>query len=530
VTVAEPTLPSTPTGPASTLRRLFSRPLVLYSSLFLAGTLISGFTFLQGIDPFDEGLMLQAARRVAAGQIIYRDFRWSYGPAQPYLLAALIKLFGVSLVHWRVIRAFADAAVALISFVLVRSAAPRAPLVLPLAVWLAVACEMAEPRSANPFAFALLAVLIGILLVSRGDDPPGRGTAIGAAVLTAVAAAFRLDFAIYGFLAIVVVLGLRCGLRTALAYGATAVALTVLVYLPFAIADHPGRLYHQLVGLSLGTGSNWSLPFPLHYHAPPHAGLAKTLKHALDFYVPLLVVVGFAVMVAAAAHTLWRERRAPLPSVALIVFGAGALAYLLSRTDEFHTQPLFVVVAIGLAIFAASSSRPLAAVSIVLLATMGLHGVANRLSALARPPAESTLNITVADGVMVPPREARALERVMVLVDGRVPPGQPIYVLPRRSDLVRINDPLLYVLTERDNPTPNDFGLLTGAAAQAQIVRTLSQVRPRIIVRWTDPISSSREPNLRGRSSGVHTVDNWVAVHYRLLARLYHYDVLTARG
>ena len=48
----------------------------------------------------------------------------------------------------------------------------------------------------------------------------------------------------------------------------------------------------------------------------------------------------------------------------------------------------------------------------------------------------------------------------------RVPAGQPIYVAPRRSDLVRFNDPLVYVLTERDNPTPQDFGLQTGAIAQ----------------------------------------------------------------
>jgi hypothetical protein len=162
----------------------------------------------------------------------------------------------------------------------------------------------------------------------------------------------------------------------------------------------------------------------------------------------------------------------------------------------------------------------------VLLAIVVANGVISRGSALVRPPAESTIHVAVADGAEAPPFEARAVERMVALVDANDPPGQPIYVLPRRSDLVAQAAPLIYVLTQRPNPTSIDFGLLTGAAAQDRIVGMLERVRPRVIVRWTDPLSAEREPNLRGRSSGVHTVDDWVGRHYRLLARLFHYDVL----
>jgi hypothetical protein len=50
-----------------------------------------------------------------------------------------------------------------------------------------------------------------------------------------------------------------------------------------------------------------------------------------------------------------------------------------------------------------------------------------------------------------------------------------------------------------------------------------------VIVRWTDPLSSKVEPNKRGRASGVHTVDDYLASEYRLLERLHHYDVLVPR-
>ena len=64
-----------------------SRRLALPLALFFGAALIAGFTALNGIDPFDEGLVLAAARRVTEGQVPYADFTWAYGPAQPYLLA-----------------------------------------------------------------------------------------------------------------------------------------------------------------------------------------------------------------------------------------------------------------------------------------------------------------------------------------------------------------------------------------------------------------------------------------------------------
>ncbi|MEA2428567.1 MAG: hypothetical protein QOF37_2195, partial [Thermoleophilaceae bacterium] len=164
-----------------------------------------------------------------------------------------------------------------------------------------------------------------------------------------------------------------------------------------------------------------------------------------------------------------------------------------------------------------------------LLALLVVHGAWNRASALLRPPALETVHVAVADGVEAPPSEARATGAMVAAVQRRVPPGEPIYVLSRRSDLVRFNNPLVYVLTERDNPTTHDFGLDAGAPAQAHIVAALERARPRAVVRWTDPISAVPEPNLRGRPSGVHTLDAYVTRTYRLAERDGFYDVLVPR-
>jgi hypothetical protein len=158
-----------------------------------------------------------------------------------------------------------------------------------------------------------------------------------------------------------------------------------------------------------------------------------------------------------------------------------------------------------------------------------VHGVANRLSALFRPPDVAAVHVGPADGAEAPPAEARSIERVVADVHARVPPGDPIYVAPRRSDLVTYTNSILYVLADRDNAARQDFGLLTSTSEQQAIVDQLRARRPRVVVRWTDPLSSKDEPNLRGRPSGSHILDQYLAADYHLLERLYHYDVLVPR-
>ena len=477
--------------------------------LFAGGVLISGFTILQGIDPFDEGIALQAAHRVSEGQTPYADFTWAYGPVTPYLLAGGFKLFGVSLLQWRILRVLADAAVALVAYALLKRYAPER---VALVGWFAVACAMAQPRSANPFPFALLFALLAFL--------PKR--VLPAAALTALAAAFRLDFALYGAAGLIVLMAIDRHWKDIARYAAITAGLTLLVYLPFLIDIGPSKLYDALVGTSLHDRNYWTLSFPFSYDGSFRPWRPHDLKDALDYYQPLILVIGLGVAAVATAM-----RRAWL---GLLVFGVGALSYLLSRTDEFHTQPLFVVLAVLLpAIVVWNRHRALTIAAACVFALILADAAGNRASALFDPPPLSRVHVDAADGTEAPPREARALERVVADIHERVPPGEPIYVAPRRSDLVAYSNSILYVLAERDNAAKRDFGLTASAAEQQRIVGQLQSTRPKVIVRWTDPLSSKAEPNLRGRASGSHVLDDYIASGYRLLERLYHYDVLVPR-
>jgi hypothetical protein len=489
-----------------------SRPVL--AALFVAGIVVSGVTALHGIQPNDEGLMLQAVERIVRGQVPYRDFWWFYPPGQPYLLGGLRELAGPSLLTWRIVRVLADATVALLAFSLAsRGAGPR----LSLAAWGAAILAMAYPSGPHPFPIALALVLGALLAFER--RPALAGVLVGAA------AAWRIEFAAFAALAILVARpdGLR---RFALAGVATA----ALLYLPVVIAAGIGPSWDLLVDYPLTDFRDYqTLPFPLSYDGPLNTGslsgfVNDTAEPLALFYLPLALVVGLAGAAVALA-------RRPFPPrvLATSVVALGALAYLLVRTDLFHTAPLAVMVAI-LAAWALSDRRVLRGVPAALAGLALVFAIAEGLDRRWLVLREDTvaLDLPVADGVRVPARQAAEPEAV---VRG-LPPRGPIYVATRRSDLVTSGHPLLYVLAGRANPTRYDIpapGVVTSAPVQREIIRDLERTRTPMVVRWTAAVTATAEPNAAGRSSGVRLLDDYLARSYREVGRAGSFRLLARR-
>jgi hypothetical protein len=504
-------------------------------ALWLAAALISGFTLRRYLEPFDEGLLLQAATRVADGQWPYADFGWAYGPGHPLAMAAAFKLFDPSVLAWRIVRVVADATIALLVWTLVRrEAGPR----WALAGWLAAAVTIAQPTSANPTTIAL-AFALGAVTVRRPAP---------AAALAALAGFWRPDFGVIALLAVLatqlrgpgpltprrrvrgpgpsVLLQSRAVVAqrglTPLWFG---VAAGFVLYAPFAIAAGPGRLWDSLVAQGVRDGDAWRLPFPLAYEGSlrgwPPGALAEDGKDVLGFYLPLIAVIGLVVAVVVA----WRR---VTPAVAgLGVLALGALAYLLSRSDEQHAQPLLVILCALLPILAAQLERPV--LPAVVVGLILVAGVANRASALVLPPDLEPVHLAGVPGIRVPPAEAAALPALVAAVQRAVPEGEPVYVAPRRSDLVTLTNPLLHFLVDRPNVLRRDALLQARPEEQERIVAALERERPRAVIRWLDPISSRPEPNERGRPSGSTALDDYLARAYEAQARYGAYELLVPR-
>jgi hypothetical protein len=484
--------------------------------LFVGAAALSAVTALRGLNFHDEGLMLQAAARMADGELPWRDFWWNYGPAQPLILAAPDAVFGPSLLPWRVLRVLLDAGVAVMAWALVRREAgePAA-----LAAWLAVAGAMAFPKLPSPVP-ALVALAFGAALLAPRS-------ALAAGALGGAALAFRPDLGLA--VAAGAVIGAaaaapHAGRIQAAGRAAAAAALAGLVLLgPFVILGGPGEFWDDTFGFLIDEQGLQRLPLPGRF--PGDFDLNKLL----EFYFPYALLGGAALWAASALH-----RRPPAAELALAPLALAGILYLLARTDEYHLLPAAAVLPVLLAGAAdrelRAGSRVPAAVLGVALGLLVLHGLDRRVVPLVHPPQLERLQLDAADGVRTEPREAQALERLVADVRARVPAGAPIFVANPRHDLVRVGAPLVYVLADRPNPTRYDVmqpGVVTTEPVQREIVRDLRRSDTRVVVRWLSPVADQREPNGSGRSSGVHVLDEELRQRFRPAARFGDFQVLT---
>jgi hypothetical protein len=524
--------------------------------LFAGAALLSGVTMLNGVQPNDEGLMLTAAARIADGQVPYSDFWWFYPPGQPYLLGALWELFGPSLLPWRILRVLCDAGVAVLAYALaVRGgASPR----LALATWLAAALAMAYPSGPHPFPFVLVMALAALLLF---EERP-----LTAGALAGIAAAWRIEFAAYLGLGIVlafVVRGVarRDGFdvaafgRDAGGFVVMALATALLLIAPVVAAAGLSDSWDLLVRYPVEDFAEYqSLPFPLDYDGPLNTGslggfLSDSAENLLLFYLPLALVLGLA---GALLVLVLRFRPERWPQVASVVFALGTAHYLVTRPDVFHTAPLAVMVAVLAAWAIAGRREPEAAtaedaerrganarrvaglagagLAVVALAYAIVEGLDRRWLELRTDYAE--LRLPPADGVRVRESSRAPLEQAVRHVREEVPPGRPIYVATRRSDLVTSGHPLFYVLADRPNPTRYDIqapGVVTTAPVQREIVRDLRRTRTPVVVRWTAPLTAAPEPNKGGEPTGVTILDDYLRSAYRPEARYGDFVILRLR-
>jgi hypothetical protein len=474
--------------------------------LAVGAAALSAFTILRGYGPHDEGLMLAWARRIADGQWPYRDFWSNYAPGQPLLLAALVKLFGPSLLWWRVVRVAIDATVSVLAFAYVRREAGTG---WALGAWVTVAGAMAWPSGPGPNAPAL-ALGLGALLLAR-RAPLGAGALAGLAVFV------RPEIGVAAALG--AVLEARRGgapeERGAARVAIAAAAVAALALAPFAIAAG-GAMADQVLGFT-SLQDLQRLPFPLDYDG------GFDPNKLLEYYLPAILVAGSAVWAGWAL-----VRRDGFALAPLIVVG---VLYLLARADEFHLVPLSVVLAIALACAAGREKLGLPRAALgVALALIAVHGLERRAGQALHPPAQAAIPAAAADGVRTNPPDAAALRALIAYVRARARPGEPVLVAPPRYDRVRVGDPMLNVLLDRPNPTRYDVvqpGVVTTAKVQREMARDVRGTP--VIVRWLSALAREREPNGSSRSSGVFLLDRAIARGYRPAARFGDYLVLVRR-
>lgn len=555
---------------------LFAIALVFAAGVYLFLVMRRGDVFFAQGDPagrvFDEGVELDSAARVLAGQVPYRDFSLIYAPGQAYALAAVFRVFGESMVAERAYDLGVRLLLCIGVYALAREVSnSRAALA-------AYALATILLGSAYFYAYTMFPALLLALLSATAclryfcTATPLRLFTAG--LLAGAATLFRHDVGLYVTISEVAVLlpwalvhanGLRssgvqiaaqakCLAKSAWPFIA-GLAIPIAPMGIFLVMNVPlADLWYAFVEFPLGDFRGaFALPYP-DLSTPLSLVTSQDITweeklHALAFFdpyltwalfwtQPLIDVAGLLYLATAMyQHRQKLIEQRPLWRLALVTFLAIALFNQgLNRADSLHLLPsglLAFILLIGLVAHAFTGGRHRALALIGLLVTIllmtpsyllwPLTTARDALLSTGKAPCAVAPQLSRAACVYIFPDQAQAIR----FMEDVTNPNETVFVGNARNDRIEPNDALFYFISGRRNGTRFDdlaAGLVSTAPTQETIIAELNESHVNWIV-LSSLIQDDTEPNAMGRLSGVTLLDDFIRRNYAVVQQFGNYTI-----
>jgi 4-amino-4-deoxy-L-arabinose transferase-like glycosyltransferase len=523
-------------GSAGPVRSALFRPGQTASERFIVlALLLLSFSYLclfrrfTAMEP-DEGILLQGAQRILAGQVLYRDFFSFYTPGSYYALALLFKIFGSSLPVARTALALAGAILSSITYLLARRVCSQA-----IALTLAALATL----TTLPYRFlvlhnwdstlwACLALYCAVSLL----EMPSRKWAFALGLFASLTVLFEQSKGAglclglgMGFLAIwflqgrkrllkqaellALVIGFAGPIAIAFAYFASQHAASTM------LADWLWPLHHYSRANRVPYGyQNWSddARHELFGTGSLPERVIKVLAISPCFWIPVLPLIAVGLLaywIVQARHNSAADEKSAYYVIMAAGFAGISLSTVVVRADIIHfmyLQPLNCLVLAWLLDGRdipgrlIRSARPLLTAYVMI--ALGMFGLAPLLGARAAHNQVATRR-----GVVTTGRK----DTVIDYVQAHVPAGETIFVYPYL--------PLYYYLTGTFSPGRYDYfqpGMHTREQAE-EIVRELATGRVRVVLfetNFLDKVSNSW-PGTPLKAIAADPVADYIARNYR---------------
>jgi hypothetical protein len=505
---------------------------------------------------YDEGIVLTGAMRVAVGQIPHRDFYFIYGPAEVYILAGLLKIFGPSLLAERLFDLLIKALVVTTVFAIASSYCRRS-----IALFVSVVTAL-WLFGLNEYGLAITPVsllnLIGSVLILpafRGRVSIRRMLAAGA--VSGMASLFRYDtgIALLGIHACVLVIaiclrtkGLPNRLRTfATAFWPYLLGFAVLTVIPALYYLSVAPLAPLLQDIVLFPRRYYfrgrNLPFPaLSWRGLENLGIYLPLAIAgLSLYVLIdrrsrTSATGEAGVEGVTQERGWKAflitfglllvvmylkgvvRVAPIQMYLAIVPSLLMIAALFQHQSAF---PRTIRISINCLMWLSLIAATWSALHLIRLEYLERSSVAQGILPFTRSTSPDTpagwckTTNPLTAGFCFLPEDDRI--RAIEFIISHTLPGQSLYSGLRKHDRIFANDNLIYFATQRLPATRwshFDPDLQNRLEIQVQMVHELQQNAPPYIALDSE-FDFVREPNDSSTSSGVMLLDNYIQEEYQ---------------
>ena len=537
-----------------------ARPSVLAFVASFAALIVSAEV---RINVYDEGFVLFDAWRILNGDVPYRDFWTQHAPGQFYLLAALFKIFGPSVVVERLLDTVIKAAILTTCFVIIDTWASRRFAVMGwclCAVWL-----MYLPFRGFPLFPAILFCLLSVHFMGSFLISACRHRLFFAGLCGGATALFRHDVGLYICLTSALFLSgyllnrKRIDLRhaaisllrllTIFAGGVAVVTLPpvllLLTSVPvkdwwFSLFFVPGQIYP----------ATRALPFPdliPALLALLQSGNADGLIE-LSVYSPLIITTVCTVIlvlqlrkqntgVAGGRHAMRRSFCALLALASASLYAKGIV-----RTSPIHVIQSIIFSIVLLQICASAVCTGATGYKVAIAACFACI-LAPSIPVLLRALDSSRTNVIAGTHLFNPAfctsefdgdncfSVSRDFSHARQYIASNSAPQDTIFVGAGRHDKIFANDVSFYFLTRRMSATKWHQlhpGVQTRRDIQTEMISEMTLRRPLYVVLDTE-WDNAREPNLSAQSSGNTFLDQYIETHYTEAASFGTYHIYGLR-
>lgn len=530
--------------------KLFSAVSIIILFLFSFIYLSLGYQYFNLLRYYyDEGLIAYGATRILSGEIPYRDFWTLYFPGKFYLLAAIFKIFGISI---KVMVFFAISTLALLIcciYIFVSRLALRK--IAFLSSFLSLACLKLFVAYNRPSQFAILFSILSCFPVLNFIRSNRSKWLIIAGVLVGITTLFRQDFGFYIFVAIFLIIFLKqLSSFAGLNYGSQLKSIFIkesnffigifLVILPTLIYFIHNSALRDLISdailfpLIVYPKVRW-LPFP------------KFTINNLIFYLPLVI---FALTSVRLLVYNWRANLKDENFWCMLLFlflGIGLFNYVRVRTLLDHLFPVLIISVILFVLLYDDFLKKF----ITKVSSLWKHSIwittfliclgslyyplnfmqpkLNSLISSSQKDNQVRLDIARAQGFYDNSDFAQSQLSAIKYIQSKTESEERIFVGKTRHDRIENNDIIFYFLSERHSATRyHEFhpGLTTTLEIQKEIIDEIKKCDVKYIVLWEGYKGKAGEPNESSKSSHVFLLDDFIKKNYKIEKDFGQYVIL----
>lgn len=436
----------------------------------------------------DEGIYLEGGRRIASGEVLYRDLFTFIGPICFWIQALLHSLFGAELFWQRLSTAIAVAGISWGGVSVGQYLGERWNAVLAASVWVGMMLQVPNRFEVNHRweSIAFLSIAVAVLLA---QSVPGRVASAGAGILMGLAVATTASFAVP---AIVLGLTILLARRQSTAwYAAGLVSLLGLVFLV---------LWWQGVLGNVWDAAQWLRQNYAQANRFGYARFPARVPPEFWFYVYLGAVTLPLAVVLGLSH-YWKTREWQM-----LLMGAVSLSLLVSLYPKWDAHSLVFVSPFGWAVVVGlmqrySGSLAISLVRPALLVLIAYFGFSAAMGNSAIVNTSSRVG-----QIQMVAGNANALFKM----EGLIPARSTLFVYPYL--------PWIYTLLDAHNPTRYSFlqpGMMT-AADEDKVLEDLNRRPPEFLFwqEFTDDRVKLIWPSSNPDRHRFIRLETWFLDHY----------------